>query len=49
MLFGLLSAPATFQRMMYKVSTGLQGLEMLVSMDGIVAYAKNLAEHDKKG
>ena len=48
MPFGLCSAPATFQRMMEKVLTGLQGIEMLVYMDDIIVHAKNLEDHDKK-
>lgn len=34
--------------MMDKVLSGLQGVEMLVYMDDIIVYAKDLAEHDKK-
>lgn len=40
MPFGLKSAPATFQRMMDMVLSGLQGVEMFVYMDDIVIYAK---------
>jgi Reverse transcriptase (RNA-dependent DNA polymerase). len=48
MPFGLKSAPATFQRMMDIVLSGLQGVEMFVYMDDIVIYAKSLQEHSEK-
>lgn len=48
MPFGLTSAPATFQKMMDKVLSGLQGIEMLIYMDDIVIYAKDLRGHDIK-
>ena len=48
MPFGLNDAPATFQRLMDRVLTGLQGIEMFVYMDDIVIYAKSLKEHDEK-
>ena len=48
MPFGLKSAPATFQRMMDLVLSGLQGVEMFVYMDDIVIYAKTLEEHNQK-
>lgn len=48
MPFGLRNAPATFQRLMDQVLSGLQGLEMFVYMDDIVIYASSLREHDIK-
>ena len=48
MPFGLKNAPATFQRLMDRVLTGLQGIEMFVYMDDIVIYAKSLKEHNEK-
>lgn len=48
MPFGLRNAPATFQRLMDQILTGLQGIEMFVYMDDIVIYACSLREHDIK-
>ena len=48
MPFGLKNAPVTFQRLMDKVLSGLQGLEIFVYMDDIVIYAHSLEEHTRK-
>jgi len=48
MPFGLKNAPATFQRLMDQVLSGLQGAELFVYMDDIVIYASSLREHDVK-
>ena len=48
MSFGLKNAPATFQRLMDLVSTGLQGIEFFVYLDDIVLYANSLEEHEEK-
>ncbi|CAB0045400.1 unnamed protein product [Trichogramma brassicae] len=48
MPMGLKNAPATFQRLMDKVLRGLQNIEMLVYLDDIIVYAKDLKEHDSK-
>jgi len=45
MLFGLKNAPATFQRLMDQVLSGLQGNDMFVYLDDIVIYATSLTEH----
>lgn len=45
MPFGLRNAPATFQRLMDQVLTGLQGIELFVYLDDIVIYARSLEEH----
>jgi len=46
MPFGLKNAPATFQRLMDNVLSGLQSNELFVYMDNIVVYAKSLREHE---
>jgi len=48
MPFGLKNAPATFQRLMDRVLSGLQGIELFVYLDDIVIYASSLTEHNKK-
>ncbi|KMQ82914.1 enzymatic polyprotein endonuclease reverse [Lasius niger] len=48
MQFGLKNAPATFQRLMDNVLSGLQGNELFVYMDDIVIYARSLKEHEVK-
>ncbi|KAL6418728.1 hypothetical protein ACFW04_011837 [Cataglyphis niger] len=48
MPFGLKNAPATFQRLMDNVLSGLQGNELFIYMDDIVIYAKSLKEHKVK-
>lgn len=46
--FGLKTAPATFQKLMNAVLSGLTGTRCFVYLDDIVIYAKSLAEHDVK-
>jgi transposase InsO family protein len=46
--FGLKTAPATFQKMMNSVLSGLTGTRCFVYLDDIVLYARSLAEHDVK-
>jgi len=48
MPFGLKGAPATFQRLMNIVLSGLQGLKCFVYLDDIVIYGKNLEDHNNK-
>jgi hypothetical protein len=46
--FGLKTAPATFQRMMNVVLSGLMWTRCFVFLDDTVIYAKSLAEHNVK-
>ena len=46
--FGLKTAPATFQKMMNSVLSGLTGTNCFVYLDDIVLYARSLIEHDVK-
>ena len=46
--FRLKNAPATFQRLMDRLLTGLQGIELFVYMDDIVIYANSPKEHTEK-
>lgn len=48
MPFGLTGAPATFQRLMNYVLTGLQGLSCYVYLDDIVIYGKDINDHNRK-
>jgi len=48
MPFGLKNAPATFQRLMDRVLSGLQGTTLFVYLDDIVIYARSLQEHERK-
>jgi len=48
MPFGLKNAPATFQRLMNSVLTGMQGVKCLVYLDDIVIYGPSLIEHNKR-
>lgn len=48
MPFGLKNAPATFQRLMNSVLTGLQGIKCFVYLDDIVIHAASLVEHNKR-
>lgn len=48
MPFGLKNAPATFQRLMDVVLSGLQGTDLFVYLDDIVIYARDITEHENK-
>ena len=48
MPFRFKNAPATFQRLISTVLSGLQGLQCFVYLDDIVIYASSLEEHSKK-
>jgi len=48
MSFGLKNAPATFQRLINSVLTGMQRLKCLVYLDDIVIYGASLEDHNKR-
>jgi hypothetical protein len=48
MPFGLKTAPATFQKMMNNVLSGLTGTRCFVFLDDIIIYANSLIDHDRK-
>lgn len=48
MPFGLRNSPPTFQRLMDRLLSGLQGTELFVYMDDIVIYGTSLEDHDRK-
>lgn len=48
MPFGLKGAPATFQRIMNNVLSGLTGIKCFVYMDDIVVYGYDLNEHNQR-
>jgi hypothetical protein len=45
---GLKNSPATFQRLMNHVLTGLQGIKCLVYLNDIVIYGSSLRDHNNK-
>jgi len=48
MPFGLKGAPATFQRLMSTVLSGMQGLKCLVYLDDVTVYGETLKVHNNK-
>ncbi|CAB0033548.1 unnamed protein product [Trichogramma brassicae] len=48
MPMGLKGSPSTFQALMDKVLSELQGIELFIYMDDIVVYATSLEEHKEK-
>jgi hypothetical protein len=45
---GLKSSPASFQRLMNTVLSGLQGIKCFVYLDDIVVYGSSLRDHNNK-
>jgi len=45
MPFGLVNAPATFQRVMDRVLCGIKGMECLVYLDDVIIYSSTFGEH----
>ncbi|KAL7289564.1 hypothetical protein TKK_0016535 [Trichogramma kaykai] len=48
MALGLKGSPGTFQALMDKVLSGLQGIELFIYMDDIVVYVNSIQEHKEK-
>ena len=48
MVMGMKTSPATSQRLMNNVLTGMVGIKCLVYLDDIIVYGKNLADHNEK-
>ena len=48
MPFGLKRAPATFQRLMTTVLSGIQGIKCLVYLDDVVAIGEDLRVHNER-
>lgn len=45
---GLKGSPASFQRLMFSVLSGLVGLKCFIYLDDIVVYGSNLEDHNRK-
>jgi len=48
MPFGLKGAPATFQRLMTAVLSGIQGIKCLVYLDDVAVFGKDLETHNDR-
>jgi hypothetical protein len=48
MPFGLKGAPATFQRLMTTVLSGIQGIKCLVYLDDVVLFGEDLRVHNDR-
>ena len=48
MPYGLKGAPATFQRLMTAVLSGIQGIKCLVYLDDVVIFGQNLETHNDR-
>jgi hypothetical protein len=48
MPFGLKGAPATFQRLMTTVLSGIQEIRCLVYLDDVIVFGENLGVHNER-
>jgi hypothetical protein len=48
MVMGLKTSPATFQKLMNCVLSGIIGIKCLIYLDDIIIYGKNLIDHNEK-
>jgi hypothetical protein len=48
MPFGLKGAPATFQRLMTNVLSGIQGIKCLVYLADVIVFGENLSTHNER-
>ena len=48
LLFGILSAPEVFERMILKILVGLEGQVVIVHMNDILIHGRNEEEHDSR-
>jgi len=48
MAFGLKGTPATLQRLMTTVLSGIQGIKCLVYLDDGVVFGENLSTHNER-
>lgn len=45
---GLRNAPATSRKLLDKVTSGVQGVELFVYLDDLIIFPANLLEHGRK-
>jgi hypothetical protein len=48
MAFGLINAPATYQRCIDIILMGLKGIDCLVYLDDVICFSRTMEEHAKK-
>lgn len=47
MCFGLKGGPATFQRLMNRVLTGINGIKIFIYLDDVIIVGTSLKDHQK--